>query len=69
MANKPWGPWSDAGLLFTGEPGWNGTNNYAAFAHPEFSTGNGQVQYITYVHTTGFLQQELPLTKVVLEQP
>jgi hypothetical protein len=69
VADNPWGPWSEAGLLFTGEPGWNGTNNYAAFAHPEFSTGDGQVQYITYVHTTGFLQQELPLTKVVFESP
>jgi hypothetical protein len=69
VANNPWGPWSDAGLLFTGEPGWNGTNNYAAFAHPEFSTGNGQVQYVTYVHTTGFLQQKLPLTKVVFQKP
>jgi hypothetical protein len=69
VADNPWGPWSDAGLLFTGQPGWNGTNNYAAFAHPEFSTGDGQVQYITYVHTTGFLRQELPLTKVVFERP
>ncbi|QDQ73321.1 DUF4185 domain-containing protein [Pseudoluteimonas lycopersici] len=69
VADNPWGPWSDAGLLFTGEPGWNGTNNYAAFAHPEFSTGNGQVQYVTYVHTTGFLQQEIPLTKVVFQKP
>jgi hypothetical protein len=69
VANNPWGPWSDAGLLFTGEPGWNGTNNYAAFAHPEFSTGNGQVQYVTYVRTTGFLQQEIPLTRVVFERP
>lgn len=69
VADNPWGPWSEAGLLFTGEPGWNGTNNYAAFAHPEFSTGGGQVQYITYVHTTGFLQQELPLTEVVFQKP
>jgi hypothetical protein len=69
VANNPWGPWSDAALLFTGEPGWNGTNDYAAFAHPEFSTGNGQVQYITYVHTTGFLQQEIPLIKVVFQIP
>jgi hypothetical protein len=69
VADNPWGPWSDAALLFTGQAGWNGTNNYAAFAHPEFSTGDGQVQYITYVHTTGFLRQELPLTKVVFERP
>lgn len=69
VANQPWGPWSDAGLVFIGEPGWNGTNDYAGFAHPEFSTGNGQVQYVTYVHTTGFLQQELPLAKVVFQKP
>ena len=69
VADNPWGPWSEAALLFTGEPGWNGSNDYAAFAHPEFSTGNGQVQYITYVHTTGLLQQELRLTKVVFQAP
>ncbi|MBS0431904.1 MAG: DUF4185 domain-containing protein [Proteobacteria bacterium] len=69
VANQPWGPWSDAGLLFTGEPGWDDNFDYAAFAHPEFSTGNGQVQYVTYVHDTGFLQQEIPLTQVVFEKP
>lgn len=69
VANNPWGPWSDAGLIFTGEAGWEGNNDYAAFAHPEFSTGNGQVQYVTYVHDTGFLQQEIPLTQVVFEKP
>jgi hypothetical protein len=69
VANAPWGPWSKAGLLFTGLPGWDGNNDYAAFAHPEFATGNGQVQYITYVHDTGLLHQEIPLTQVVFEKP
>ena len=69
VAANPWGPWSDAGLLFVGEPAWSGGNDYAAFAHPEFATGNGQVQYVTYVHTTGFLQQEIPLTQVVFGKP
>jgi hypothetical protein len=69
VANNPWGPWSDGGLLFTGEPGWDGNFDYAAFAHPEFSTQGGQVQYVTYVHNTGFLQQEIPLARVVFQKP
>jgi len=69
VANNPWGPWSDAGLIFTGLPGWDDSFDYAGFAHPEFSTGNGQVQYVTYVHNTGLLQQEIPLAKVVFEKP
>ena len=69
VANNPWGPWSGDGLLFTGEPGWEGNFDYAAFAHPEFSTDDGQVQYVTYVHDTGFLQQEIPLARVVFQKP
>ncbi len=69
VAENPWGPWSDAGLLFTGLPGWNGNYNYAAFAHPEFSTLNGRVQYVTYVRDTGFLQQQIPLAQVVFQKP
>ena len=69
VANNPWGPWSGDGLLFTGEPGWDGNFDYAAFAHPEFSTDDGQVQYVTYVHDTGFLQQEIPLARVVFQKP
>ena len=65
VSYTPWGPWSNQTLIFTGESGWNGNADYAALAHTEFAQGNGQTQFITYVHTTGFLAQNLPLTKVV----
>jgi len=65
VAPQPWGPWSDAAHLFTGRPGWNGTNNYTGHAHPEFAEDGGRVQYVTYAHTTGFLRQDLPLVRVV----
>ena len=69
VADHPWGPWSDAGLLFTGRSGWNGNFDYAAFAHPEFSQLDGRVQYVTYVRDTGFLQQEVRLVRVVFNRP
>lgn len=64
-AYKPWGPWSDAGLLFTGLAGWQNNFDYAAFAHPEFSRLKGRVQYVTYVHDTGFLRQSIRLMRIV----
>ncbi len=67
VASQPWGPWSAALLLFSGQPGQSGTVDYAALAHPEFATGNGQTQYITYVRTTGFLKMEIRQVQVVFQ--
>jgi Domain of unknown function (DUF4185) len=64
VAYTPWGPWSDQTLIFTGLPGYQGSADYAALAHPEFAQGNGQIQYITYVQNTGFLAQSLQLVQV-----
>lgn len=69
VAYQPWGPWSEAGLLFTGEPAWQDNFDYAAFAHPEFATSDGRVQYVTYVRTTGLLRQEIPLAQIVFDRP
>jgi hypothetical protein len=69
VAHQPWGPWSEAGLLFTGEPAWQDNFDYAAFAHPEFAKFDGRVQYVTYVRTTGLLRQEIPLAEIVFEKP
>jgi hypothetical protein len=69
VAYDPWGPWSKQTLLFTGENGWNNTADYAGEAHTEFAEGNGQTEYVTYAHTTGFLRMDLPLVKVVFGQP
>ncbi|MGH8427740.1 MAG: DUF4185 domain-containing protein [Gammaproteobacteria bacterium] len=69
VSETPWGPWSDAGLLFTGETGYQGNIDYAGGAHPEFSQMNGQIQYVTYAHSTGFLQSDLPLMQVVFAAP
>lgn len=65
VASTPVGPWSGQAVLFTGQDGWNGNVDYAGIAHPEFAQGNGQTQYVTYVHATGFLRSDLPLVKVV----
>ncbi|MDQ2742118.1 MAG: DUF4185 domain-containing protein [Chloroflexota bacterium] len=69
VSYTPWGPWSNQTLLFTGLPGWNANPDYAGLAHPEFAQRNGQIQYVTYAHTTGFLHQNLPLTQVVFGKP
>jgi hypothetical protein len=69
VASVPWGPWSNEGLLFTARPGWNGSTSYAAGAHPEYAQGNGQTQYVTYFHATGFLRGDIPLVKVVFAPP
>jgi len=65
VSYTPWGPWSTAKLLFTGKPGWNNNYDYAAQAHPEFAEGDGQTQYVTYVHATGVLRSDIPIVKVV----
>ncbi len=64
-SRTPWGPWSEPQALFTMRPGQGTFGNYSAHAHPEFAEADGQVQYVTYAHQTGFLQQELPLVRVV----
>jgi hypothetical protein len=35
----------------------------------EFAEGDGQTQYVTYVHSTGFLRSDLPLVQVVFGLP
>jgi hypothetical protein len=67
-ADHPWGPWSAETLLFVGQQGESGTANYAALAHPEFEENGGLTEYVTYVQTTGFLQQSLQLVKVQFQQ-
>ncbi len=69
VSQTPWGPWSDQALLFTGRPGWNNSIDYAGHAHPEFAEQDGRVQYVTYVHATGFFQSDLPLVRVVFGNP
>jgi hypothetical protein len=69
VSYEPWGPWSAATQFYTGLPGYENNVDYAALAHPEFSQGNGQTQFVTYVQTTGFLAQDLQLLKVVFAPP
>lgn len=69
VSYTPWGPWSDAAFLCSGETPYNGSVNYTGQAHVEFAQGNGQTQYVTYAHPTGFLQEDLPIVKVVFGQP
>ncbi len=69
VSYTPWGPWSAPAFLFTGRTGWNGNTNYAARAHPEFAQGNGQIQYVTYAHTTGLLRMDMPLVRVMFGKP
>lgn len=72
VAYRPEGPWSKAGLLGMAVPA-NGTGlgsiSYAGFVHPEFAEKGGLVQYITYAHTTGFLQGDLGIHKVEFKAP
>ncbi len=69
-ADRIWGPWSDQTKLFTGlENTYDDTADYAAMAHPEFAEQNGNVQYIAYVHITGFLQNDIRLVRVTFGPP
>mgnify|MGYP001089486957 CR=1 FL=1 len=69
-ADRIWGPWSDQTYLFTGLPNsYDDTADYAAMAHPEFAEQNGNVQYIAYVHITGFLQNDIRLVRVTFQAP
>jgi hypothetical protein len=65
VSSTPWGPWSAPTLLFKGETPYKGSVNYTGQAHPEFAQGNGQTEYVTYAHPTGFLREDLPLVQVV----
>ncbi len=67
VAWKPEGPWSDQALLFTAQQGTD--TSYAARVHPEYAQNAGQIQYVTYVKNTGFLQQQLPMVKVTFGPP
>lgn len=67
VADRPEGPWSAPALLGRGLPAVGdglGSIDYAGFAHPEYAEQNGLVQYVTYAHTTGFLQSDFPLLQV-----
>jgi hypothetical protein len=55
-APTPWGPWSTPTVLFTA-PKTSGVE-YAAFAHPEYTTDNGLTRYYTY-YTSSTGQQML----------
>jgi hypothetical protein len=68
VASAPEGPWSASTLLYTGLTGYQNNADYAARAHPEFSPDGGMTEYVSYVHDTGFLQQDLPLIKVVFSK-
>jgi hypothetical protein len=65
VSYQPWGPWSAATQFYTGLPGYQNNADYAALAHPEFASGNGQTEYVTYVQDTGFLAQQLQLVQIV----
>ncbi|MDQ1689383.1 MAG: hypothetical protein QOK42_2358 [Frankiaceae bacterium] len=60
-APHAWGPWSAANRLITTMAPQGEVPNYAAFAHPEYSTDGGLTQYVTYYHS-GY--GELELVKV-----
>jgi hypothetical protein len=65
VSYQPWGPWSAATQFYTGLAGYQNDPDYAALAHPEFESGNGQTEYVAYVQTTGFLAQQLQLVQLV----
>lgn len=67
VSKNAWGPWSAQTKLFTARPGWNGNISYAGEAHPEFSQQNGKVMFVTYAHTTGFLQMDLPIVRITFQ--
>lgn len=55
-APTPWGPWSTPTVLYTA-PKTSGVE-YAAFAHPEYTTNHGLTRYYTY-YTSSTGQQML----------
>ena len=69
VSRTPWGPWSDATFLYAGEKPYGNSVDYTGQAHVEFAQGNGQTQYVTYAHPSGFLREDLPLLQVVFGQP
>jgi hypothetical protein len=69
VSYTPWGPWSAPTLFYVGLPAYQNNADYAALAHPEFASGNGQTQYVTYVQDTGFLAQQLQQLQIVFGPP
>lgn len=69
VSYTPWGPWSNETFLYTGEKPYGNNVNYTGQAHVEFAQGDGQTQYVTYAHPTGFLREDLPVLKVVFGKP
>jgi hypothetical protein len=67
VARHPEGPWSDEGFMFTAKQGTD--PSYAARVHTEMSQNGGQVIYVTYVMTTGVLQQHLETLKTTFAPP
>jgi len=64
-APHPEGPWSDARVLFTGDPtdadeAWN----YGGVAHPEFQEDDGRVEYVTYYRPGEDFDGEMRLVRV-----
>ena len=53
-APTPWGPWGTPTHLFTAAKSTNW--NYAAFAHPEYTTNHGLTRYYTYYDSGTGLQ-------------
>jgi hypothetical protein len=48
VGGSPFGPWSGTRELFTTDG--SGGTNYALFAHPEYASSGGLVQYLSYYH-------------------
>ncbi len=69
VSHEPWGPWSAQTQFYTGLPGYQNNADYAALAHPEFASGGGQTEYVTYVQDTGFLKQQIQLVQIVFGPP
>jgi hypothetical protein len=69
VSYNPWGPWSAPTQFYTGLSGYEGNADYACFEHSEFSSGNGQTVYVTYVQDTGFLAQQIQLLQLVFNPP
>ena len=65
-APTPWGPWSDATVLWTVEPPEAPIPYprliYAGKEHPELAEGNGRVLYITYVEFEEYFPHLIEVT-------
>jgi len=64
-APAPEGPWSEAELLFVGDPtGVEESWNHGGIAHPEFQEGGGRVEYVTYYRPGANFDGEMRLVRV-----